>query len=158
MTWKVRIHLRMCHELILSAVLRVKLLLNIAFIWAVCSHSTGISLSFPVQWLETSQRSQCAQPTLNLQHSSLPIRRDEIEFNEDWTSWSPPGWFRTHLAPSPAHFLSLLTHRFVQLAWLRWDSQSLWRNNSETQSSASAVKLMRQRGPWGSWLQSELAM
>lgn len=158
MTWKVRVQIRMFHELILSAVLRVKQLLDIAFIWAVCSHSRGISLSFPVQWLETSQCSRCAQPTLNLQHSSLPIRREEIEFNEDWTSWSPPCWFGAHLAPPPAHFLSLLTHCYVQLAWLCWHSQSLWRNDSKTQSSASAVKLMRQRWPWGSWLRAELAM
>lgn len=41
---------------------------------------------------------------------------------------------------------------------LCWRSQPLQRNNSKTRPSASAVKLMRQGWPWGSRLQSELAM
>lgn len=105
MTWKAGVQIRKFHRLISSAVLHV----GKHEALAVCSHSRGISLSFPAQWLETSQCSQCG-PTNPEPATLLTSHSQESNwfFNENWTSSTAPGQLETHLALTPAHFLSLL--------------------------------------------------
>lgn len=124
---------------------------------------TPEALAYPFQlsgWKQASAHS-VARRTLNLRLSSLPTRRKAIDFNENWTSSTTPGQLentsRNHSGTLPFTIsASVCAPACARL--LCWGSQCLWRNNSKTQPSASAVKLMRQRWPWGSWLQSELAM
>ncbi len=62
----------------------------------------------------------------------------------------------TWLSPCPES--TTLPFTIICARLLCWGSQALRRNISKTQPSASSVKLMRRWWPWGSWLQSKLAV